>query len=125
MGLLRMPVTSGIDRVPPLATPERSLAYVKAVQKKQDFVRKSAGPRSWCCLLLSQGAAMGCGVPYQHPVMGVLISRAVPRGTSLCFTAEQDNNHSPSPSLSYRGSMFLAGVSPGPWWGCKPGSGGH
>lgn len=66
---------------------------------------------------------MGRGVPC--PVMGVLISRAVPRGTSLCFTAEQDNNHSPSPSLSYRGSVFPAGVSPGPWWGCKPGSGGH
>lgn len=65
---------------------------------------------------------MARGVPYQHPVMGVLISRAVPRGTSLCFTAEQDNNRSPSPSLSYRGTVFLAGVSPGPCWGCKPGS---
>lgn len=70
---------------------------MEAVQKKSDFVRKSAASRSWGCLLLSQGAAMGCGVPYQHPLMvvlwGVLISRAVQCGTSVGFTAEQDNNH--------------------------------
>lgn len=69
--LTRMPVASGTDRGE-LATPERSLACVEAMQKKYDFVRKSAGPRSWCCLLLSQGAALGCGVPYQNPFMGVL-----------------------------------------------------
>lgn len=81
----------------------RSLAYVEAMQKKYNLMRKFAGPRSWCCLLLSQGAAMDCGLPYQPSVMrvfcGVLISRALPRGISLCFTAEQDNNHCTQPLL--------------------------
>lgn len=66
---------------------------------------------------------MGCGVPYQHPLMGVLwgvlISRAVaPACASL---QSRITTTAPSPSLSHRGSVFPAGVSPGLWWGCKPG----
>lgn len=109
-----MPVASGTDRGE-LATPEVSLAYVEAGQKKYNLMRKCAGPRSWCCLLLSQGVAMDCGLPYQHSIMGVfcgvLISRAVTCGTSLCFTAEQDNNHcTQSQSLLQRHCVPCWGV---------------
>lgn len=79
--LPRMPVTSGTDRGE-LATPERSLAYVQAVQKKKDFVRKSKelvlpavvtgsshGP--WCPLSASRhgGADKQSCATWHQPVL--------------------------------------------------------